>query len=100
MTDQSVIFKSKYGTSRPCDQPKVSPRAALAQFTIFGCELSAGVAGPGADDAFLAAELVAVAHGAVLGGRDAWSDRIAVRAARVRHIDGERGTGTLHRDGR
>src|SRR5205085_12471191 len=61
---------------------------------------SPGVAGPGADDAFLAAEFVALAGGGIERGGDLWLHRIAVRAAGILHVDSERGAGALHGDGR
>src|SRR4051812_3937991 len=58
--------------------------------------LSPGVAGPGADDTFLAAERVAFAGRRIERVRDLRLHGVAVRAARVRHVDGERRTGALH----
>src|SRR5262249_15922025 len=58
------------------------------------------VAGPGADDALLAAELVAFAGRGIERGRDMRTHRIAMRAAGIFHIDRERGTGALHGHGR
>src|ERR1700757_328787 len=57
------------------------------------------VAGPGADHAFLAAELIAFARRLVERVRNLRPHRVAVRAARVGHIDGEGGAGTAHGDG-
>src|SRR6185437_10175081 len=58
--------------------------------------LALGVAGPGSDHAFLAAELVAFAGGFVERTRNPGLDRIAVGTARVLQIDRERGTGASH----
>src|SRR5204862_1291261 len=61
--------------------------------------LSPGVAGPGADDAFLAAELVALAGRGIEGRGNLRLHRIAVRAAGILHVDRERSAGALHGDG-
>src|SRR5258708_4682386 len=60
--------------------------------------LPLGVAGPGADDALLAAELVAFARRLVQRARNLRPDRIAVRPARIGHVDGKRRAGALHGD--
>src|SRR5215470_3999760 len=57
---------------------------------------SPGVAGPGADDAFLAAEFVALLGGGIERGRDLRLHRIAVRATRVLQINRQRRAGALH----
>src|SRR5579871_1739963 len=62
--------------------------------------LTLGVAGPGADDAFLAAEFVTFAGRVVERARNLRADRIAVRAAGIGHVDRKGGTGALHNDGR
>src|SRR5262249_14853456 len=61
---------------------------------------SPGVAGPGADDALLAAEFVALARGGIERGRNLRLHRIAVRATRVLYINRKRRTGALHGHGR
>src|SRR5947209_18091072 len=61
-----------------------------------GMTLAPGVAGPGADHAFLAAEIVAFFCGGVQRGGDLRLDRIAVRAAGVAHVDGQRRAGLFH----
>src|SRR5436305_2785980 len=58
-----------------------------------------GVAGPGADDAFLAAEFVALAGGGVERVRNFGFYGIAMRAAGISHVDSERGAGALHGHG-
>src|SRR5438105_2538498 len=58
-----------------------------------------GVAGPGADDAFLAAEFVALPGRGVEGAGNFRLHGIAMRAAGISHVDCERGTGALHGDG-
>src|SRR5262249_21725052 len=63
-------------------------------------ELTRRVTGQGADHAFLAAELVAFAGGFVERGRNMRPHRVAVRTARVGHVDRQRGAGALHGDGR
>src|ERR1700689_1124337 len=55
-----------------------------------------GVAGPGADHALLAAELVALAGRFIERTRNVRLDRIAVGATGIAHIDRKRGTGALH----
>src|SRR6202158_2459603 len=55
-----------------------------------------GVAGPGADPAFLAAVFVAFAGCRVERTRNMGFHRVTVGAARVGHVDRQRGTGTLH----
>src|SRR3954465_963800 len=64
-----------------------------------GVTLALGVAGPGADHAFLAAEIVAFLGGGVQRGRDLGLDRVAVGAAWVGHVDGKRRAGPLHGHG-
>src|SRR4030095_5063640 len=61
---------------------------------------SPGVAGPGADDAFLAAEFVALLGGGIERGGNFWLHRIAVRATRVLQVNRQRRAGALHGDGR
>src|SRR5262249_37478404 len=56
-----------------------------------------GVAGPGADDAILAAVAVALAQGTVLRLAEPAGDRVAVRPAGIAHVDGNRPAGPLHR---
>src|SRR5438046_927192 len=58
-----------------------------------------GVAGPGADDAFLAAEFVALLCRGVERARNFGFYGIAMRAAGISHVDGERGASPLHGDG-
>src|SRR4051794_16674666 len=60
--------------------------------------LALGVAGPGADHAFLAAEIVALFGGGVQRGGDLRLDRIAMGAAGVGHVDGKRRAGLFHRN--
>src|SRR5882724_11230372 len=57
-----------------------------------------GVAGPGADHAFLAAELVAFARRLVQRVRNLRPDGVAVGTAGIGHVDGQRGAGALHCD--
>src|ERR1043166_6440877 len=57
-----------------------------------------GIAGPGADHAFLAAEIVAFFGGFVQRVRDLRLDRIAVSAARIDHVHGKRRAGAFHGD--
>src|SRR5262245_46353048 len=61
---------------------------------------SPGVAGPGADDAFLAAEFVALPGGSIERGGNLGLHGIAVRATRVLQINRQRRAGALHGDGR
>src|SRR5436853_534087 len=61
-----------------------------------GMTLALGVAGPGADHAFLAAKIVAFFGGGVQRGGDLRLDRIAVGAAGVGHVHGKRRAGPLH----
>src|SRR3954471_9342868 len=56
-----------------------------------------GVAGPGADDAFLAAEFVALLGGGVERGGDLRLHGVTMGAAGIGHVDRERGAGALHR---
>jgi hypothetical protein len=58
--------------------------------------LAPGVAGPGADDAFLAAEFVAFARGGIERGRNPRLDRIAMGAAGIGEVDRQRGAGAFH----
>src|SRR5215468_9526074 len=58
-----------------------------------------GVAGPGADHAFLAAELIALLGRGVERGRNLRFDGIAVSAAGIGHVDRECRAGALHGDG-
>src|SRR5207237_8832862 len=58
-----------------------------------------GVAGPGADDAFLAAEFVALPGRGVEGAGNFRLHGIAMRAAGISHVDCERSTGALHGEG-
>src|SRR6202034_1265636 len=58
------------------------------------------VAGPGADHAFLAAELVTLARGFIERVRNVRLDRIAMGPAGVGHVDRKRRAGVLHRDRR
>src|SRR3981081_4879540 len=55
-----------------------------------------GVPGPGADHAFLAAELIAFARCRVERARNPRFDRIAVGAAGIAHIDRQRSASALH----
>src|SRR4029453_6537486 len=57
-----------------------------------------GVAGPGADHAFLAAEFVTLLCRGVERARDFGFYGIAVRAAGIGHVDRERRAGALHGD--
>src|SRR6187397_123776 len=59
---------------------------------------SLGVAGPGANHAFLAAELVAFAGRCIERARNLRLHGVAVRAAGVGHVDSECSTGALHGD--
>src|SRR5258708_5387950 len=61
-----------------------------------GMTLALGVAGPGADHAFLAAKIVAFFGRGVQRGGDLGFDRVAVGAAGVGHVDGKRRAGPLH----
>src|SRR5258707_1694023 len=56
-----------------------------------------GVASPGADHAFLAAEFVTLAGRLVERAGNLWLDRVAVGAAGIGHVDRERGAGAFHR---
>src|SRR5450432_3416817 len=76
--------------ARGSSRPTRPPRARL--------ELPLGVAGPSADHALPAAEFVAFARRLVQRTRNPRPDRIAVRPARVGHVDGKRGAGALHGD--
>src|SRR5689334_4834700 len=58
-----------------------------------------GVAGPGADHAFLAAELVAFARRLIERARNARTHGITMRTAWIFHVDGQRRAGALHGDG-
>src|SRR6185312_12052231 len=75
-------------------------RAAPVASPMTAKGLSLGVAGPGADHAFLAAVFVAFARGGIERGRDLRLDGIAIGTARVGHIDRHRRAGTLHGHGR
>src|SRR4029077_6426967 len=55
-----------------------------------------GVAGPGADYAFLAAEFVALFGRGVERARYFRLHGVTMRAAGIGHVDGECGTGALH----
>src|SRR4029450_636560 len=55
-----------------------------------------GVAGPGADHAFLAAEFVALFGRGVERAGYSGFHGVAVGAARIGHVDRERGAGALH----
>src|SRR3984957_10309196 len=61
-----------------------------------GSVSSPGVAGPGADHAFLAAEFVAFARRLVQRTRNPRFDRVAVGTAGIGHVDRQRGAGALH----
>src|SRR5258707_5443582 len=79
--------------------PSSSFRArSLCERPGMAATLPLGVAGPGPDDAILAAELVAFARRLVQRSQTLRPDRIAVRPARVRHVDGKRRAGALHGD--
>src|SRR5882762_2380822 len=56
-----------------------------------------GVAGPGADHAFLAAEFVTLPRRLVERTGNFWFNRIAVGAAGIGDVDRERGAGAFHR---
>src|SRR5712664_3461081 len=58
--------------------------------------LPLGVAGPGADHAFLAAELIALAGRLVERTRNPRLDRITVGTAGIGHVNHQRGTGAFH----
>src|SRR5438132_604832 len=58
--------------------------------------LSLGVAGPGADNAFLTAEFVALLCRGVQRTRNFRLHGIAVGTARIGHVDRKRGAGALH----
>src|SRR5688572_6626541 len=58
--------------------------------------LALGVAGPGADHAFLAAEFVAFFGRGVERAGYSGFHGITVGAARIDHVDRERGAGALH----
>src|SRR5436305_15246866 len=60
-------------------------------------DLSLGVASPGADDAFLAAECIALASRRIERTRTVRLDRITMAATGVGHVDCERCTSALHR---
>src|SRR5262245_2763174 len=76
-------------TARPCCLKK--PASARAESAL-------GVAGPGADDAILAAVLVAVAQRGVLGLAQPGGDRVTVGAAGIAGVDGDRAAGAPHRN--
>src|SRR6266436_5063416 len=59
-------------------------------------DLPLGVAGPGADHAFLAAGFVAFAGRLVERTGNFGFDRITVGTAGIGHVDRQRGTGALH----
>src|ERR1700682_6501734 len=59
-------------------------------------KLPLGVAGPGADHAFLAAGFVAFAGRLVERTGNPGLDRVAVGAAGGGHVDRQRGAGALH----
>src|SRR5258705_11764301 len=56
-----------------------------------------GVAGPGADHAFLAAEFVTLAGRLVERAGNLWLDRVAVGAAGIGDVEREPGAGAFHR---
>src|SRR5580704_8722283 len=60
-------------------------------------KLSLGVAGPGADHAFLAAEFIAFFRRFIERTRNMRLDRVAMGAAGVGHVDRQGGAGALHR---
>src|SRR5882724_10601908 len=62
-------------------------------------KLPLGVAGPGADHAFLAAEFVAFFGRGVERARNLRLHRVAVGAAGIGDVDRQRSTGALHGDG-
>src|SRR4051794_27092194 len=78
--------------------------SSLSQPLSYGCgkcphyleNLPLGVAGPGADHAFLAAEFVALARRRVERTRNLWFHRVTVGAAGVGHVDRQRRAGPLH----
>src|ERR1700687_1064792 len=74
---------------------EVRPRSWRAHTTIER-SLPLGVAGPGADDAFLAAGCVAFAGRLVERTGNPGLDRITMRAAGIGHVDRQRRAGALH----
>src|SRR5436190_9509188 len=65
----------------------------------YSLALPFGVAGPGADDAFLAAEFVALLGRGVERARNLRFYGIAVGAAGIGHVDRKRGAGAVHGNG-
>src|ERR1700681_4148068 len=76
-------------------QGEVRPRSWHTLVTI-KIELPLGVAGPGADHAFLAAEFVAFACRLVERTGNFGFDRVTVGTAGIGHVDRQRGTGAFH----
>ena len=69
--------------------PRAAPRSVPADLLA----LPFGVAGPGADDAFLAAEFVALLGRGVERARNLRFHGIAVGTAGIGHVDRKRGAG-------
>src|SRR3954453_13283716 len=104
MSDQSVSVNR--GTaerpftsllSEPDIRPSPASQVATNSRKIQCWKLAFRVAGPGADYAFLAAELVALAHCGIQRTRNARLDRVSVRSAGVCHVDRQSGASTPHR---
>src|SRR5579872_197155 len=98
MAEITQIFLKDFQDTQASMRHHLSDVPSGATPGMAGENLPLGVAGPGADDAFLAAEFVALAGGFIQRTRNMRLDRIAMGTAGVGHVNRQRGAGTFHRD--